>query len=506
MPGELEPGAVARQLFGIDPDRDERASQLCMETLLTLAQNGYRAPDGEHDLRSPKRRQFAIRSLALGRNFLDQVEEGRIGSEGLSPQRYGELLSTGNDLLGSANLSLARDALEGLIDPSTSRGQHGGWLLRPFHESMLWFDARQARAQPWTVRQVYMRGSGVTFARMLMNPPASAGAEAAHSGEQAVIAIREALRAPSQLGDLARELEGPLPDDLARPYSPEAAEQRAWDHGGEADLGDLAATICAHAEGVMLQRGASAPARLWHLRSIMALDFAVHVLRRAWGLLEVDDRERYLLLSFGGPPRRDNRLRQLSERSYADARQQLRRATIAMLAREMRRLHSDGPVEWDRELLNRADRLKEVLAELTALPVGAPPEEYERLARLTADSADYARAAEGFRVLLESVGLLAGSGPYRYMSATPELLSALVGALSRDMPMTSAEFFDRVRSQWGLVIGSSSGARVADELDGVELERNGRRAESVLSNAGLALGLSDRTVIVGERAAWGEGS
>ena len=40
MPRTLTPGSVAKALFGIDPDRDERASQLCVETLLTLAQNG----------------------------------------------------------------------------------------------------------------------------------------------------------------------------------------------------------------------------------------------------------------------------------------------------------------------------------------------------------------------------------------------------------------------------------------------------------------------------------
>jgi hypothetical protein len=44
MARRLTPGAVAKELFGIDPDRDERASQLCAETLLTLAQNRYRSP------------------------------------------------------------------------------------------------------------------------------------------------------------------------------------------------------------------------------------------------------------------------------------------------------------------------------------------------------------------------------------------------------------------------------------------------------------------------------
>ena len=41
----LTPGAIAEELFCLDPDRDERAPQLCAETLLTLVQNGYRAPE-----------------------------------------------------------------------------------------------------------------------------------------------------------------------------------------------------------------------------------------------------------------------------------------------------------------------------------------------------------------------------------------------------------------------------------------------------------------------------
>jgi hypothetical protein len=44
MPRRLNPGAVAKTLFGIDLDRDERASQLCAETLLTISVNEYRAP------------------------------------------------------------------------------------------------------------------------------------------------------------------------------------------------------------------------------------------------------------------------------------------------------------------------------------------------------------------------------------------------------------------------------------------------------------------------------
>ena len=128
--------------------------------------------------------------------------------------------------------------------------------------------------------------------------------------------------------------------------------------------------------------------------------------------------------------------------------------------------------------------------------------DYERLARLAAETADYGRATEGFRVLLDTIGVLAGTGAYRYTTATPDLLGALVGALSSRMPMTSHEFFDALYSEWGLVIGQDQAAHTAlvDQVDGAELERNARRAELLMADAGLALDLSDRTVIVGERA------
>jgi hypothetical protein len=127
----LTPGQVAKTLFTLDPDRDERASQLCMEALLTLAQNGYANPQQSGLLKSPKRRRFALRSLALGENFLDQRSEGRAGDQDSTPQRYGDQLAAGAEIRGSQNLKLARSTLQGLIDPSTQRGQPGSWLLFP---------------------------------------------------------------------------------------------------------------------------------------------------------------------------------------------------------------------------------------------------------------------------------------------------------------------------------------------------------------------------------------
>jgi hypothetical protein len=71
------------------------------------------------------------------------------------------------------------------------------------------------------------------------------------------------------------------------------------------------------------------------------------------------------------------------------------------------------------------------------------------------------------------------------------------------MPMTSREFFAAIRQEWGFVINqeSATGTTLGSQLDGAGLERNARHAERLLSDAGLALGLSDRTTVVGERAA-----
>ena len=498
----LTPGDVARTLFkGIDPDRDERASQLCVETLLTLSRNGYRAPEGVDKLVGPKRGQFAVRSLALAENFLDGEDQGRVGD--MSPHAFGAVLASGEDVSGSANLALARDALQGLIDPSTNQGQPGGWLLRPFHESLLWYDARRRKNAPWVPQQVYMRGSGVMLARMLCDPGEATGTEARAEGERAVGAIRDALTEESPLASIAKAVEGALPASLRAQGPPDGtdAEREAWKRAHDDGLAELSRRVCRHSEGVMLQGTASAASRLWQLRTVLALDLATHVLRTAWERVGVLPQDQYLLLTFDGPPRRDNRVRQRSERSYADARQRLRQATVATLATEMAHLaRNEGDVQWVDELRPRGNKLEEVLEGLDAVDSDTDNAEFERLARLAAADADYGRASEGFRVLLETIGMLAGTGAYRYLTAPPELLAALVGALSSRMPMTSAEFFRAVREEWGLVIDEGAGTRLASEIDGAELQRSGRRAEARMADAGLAVSLSDRTVVVGERA------
>ena len=255
----------------------------------------------------------------------------------------------------------------------------------------------------------------------------------------------------------------------------------------------------------MRQGSASGAARLWQLRTVLALDLAVHVLRTAWDTTGADVRERLLLLSFGGVPRAADPVRQRSEESYRRARIRLSEATVLTLARRMRELDEDRVVNWAAEFEPRSglgdDDPESVASQLARLPRPARAEEYLRLARSAVESANYGRAEDGFRVLLESVGLMAGTR-YRYLTAAPDLLAALVGALSSRMPMPSREFFAAVREEWGLVVNqeSAAGTVLADQLDGAGLERNARRAEQLMSEAGLAVSLSDRTTMVGERA------
>jgi hypothetical protein len=494
----LSPGQIATRLFGLAPDRDERAPQLCQEALLTLAMNGYEHATGAELRRAPKRERFGLRSLALGHNFLAGRADGRVGVVGeMTPQLYGEKLAAGEDLPGSANLALARAALEGLIDPDTRKGQPGGWLLLPFHESLLWYDARrQGSRGKWGVRRVWMRGSGVTLARLLVDPPAGAGGETRALGAATAQALRETLRAPSPLADVADGLERPL-EEL--PEQRQAAEDEAWRLGGEAQLEPLAERLCRHAEGIMLQGGASGPAKLWQLRSIMALDLALHALNAAWDATDTAEEQRYLLLSFTGPPRRDNRVRQRSEASYDTARIRLREAILRTLAQAISELAAEGAIQWQAEFVSRKDQLADQIRQLEQ---GAAAAELERIAREVVAIADYGRPVGGFQGLLQTAGLLAGTGQYRYIAPNPELLAALVGALSARMPMSSDDLFDAMFSEWGLVVGQRAAARttLGDEIDGAELERNARRAEQQLADSGLAVALSDRTTVVGERA------
>lgn len=513
-PPALTPGAIAEELFCLDPDRDERAPQLCAETLLTLVQNGYQPPADAADLVTPKRQRFALRSLALGENFLGGRDVGRAGEDNTTPAQYGAKLAAGTEIRGSANLVKAQLALQGLVDPDTQRGQQpGAWLLRPFHESLLWYDARRegSAGNAYTVRKVYMRGGGITLARLLADPACE---DARPDGEAAVAAIREALTNSTPLATISRTLEQALPTGEDYPYTRaprlEDDEQAAWERGKDSRLAELTRHLCRHAAGLMQQKGASAPAKLWQLRTMLALDLACHLVRTAWSTTGTPVGEQFLLLSFGGIPRAVDPVRQRSEHSYRRARIQMGKATVSTLARRMRELDQvDHTVDWPGQFqtgspLGNTQDPNSVSNQLARLTSAARNEDYERVARAAVEAANYSRGADdGFRVLLESVGAVGGTGAYRYFTAGPDLLAALVGALSAQMPMSSREFFATVRREWGFVINqeSATDTTLATQLDGAGLERNARRAEKLMSDAGLAIGLSDRTTMVGERAA-----
>jgi hypothetical protein len=492
----LAPKAIAKNLFGIDPDRDERASQLCMEALLTLTANEYKDP--KEALQSPKLRRFAIRSLVLGCNFMQGIDEQLQGA-GESASHFGEELAKGEDFRGADNLPMARAALLSLVDPSTQQGQKGQHLMLPFHESLLWYDARPSAGE-YTVRKVRMRGSGITFARMLLDPPKNAS-NAEELGDRAVKGIQDALTLPSPLSEIAEALERVLPEAVLGKVTLQEDEAESWKLGASEELNPLAEGLCRHVEGVTSQGGASGPAKLWQLRTILALDLAINSLRRAWGVISTPADSRFLLIAIGGAERRDDRVRLRSERGYDDARTSIRWATVSTLATTMERLATERGVDWAGEFEGRTAKILSgsVLDPLNQLGRKA---DFQELAQLAFENANYDRSGEGFRVLLESIGMSAGGTRYRYLSATPDFLAAIVGALSAEMPMTSQDFFVRIGEEWGLVVSPDAATETVlrNELDGAYLAVNARRFEKLLIEAGLASGVSDRTVLVGERA------
>lgn len=448
-------------------------------------------------LQSPKLRRFAVRSLVLEHNFLEGFPQPlRYG--GMSASEYGARLALADDFQGADNLSLARSALKNLVDPSTEQGQAGQHLTLPVHESLLWYDARKAGAG-YTVRKVRMRGSGIAFARMLLAPPPEAGPHAGELGARAVEGLQAALTLESPLAEIASELEAVLPGEVVEHPRLEDDEERSWALGADPALGGLAAALCRHSEGVMCQGGASSAARLWQLRTVLALDLAANSLRRSWQATGALPEVQRLLLAVAGPERQQDRVRLRSERSYSEARTAIRWGTVETIAAQMADLDAEGGVDWAAELEGRTAR---ILEDTVVAPLRAGGGDFRHLAQLAFENANYDRSGEGFRVLIESIGMSAGGTRFRYLSATPDLLTSLVGALSAEMPMTSADFFTRIGEEWGLVVSPEAaiGTVFAADLDGAELSVNARRFEKLLVEAGLAEGISDRTVLVGERA------
>jgi serine/threonine protein kinase len=487
----LTPVEVSRSLFGLAPDRDERASQLAMETFLTLWANGYEEPSG--DPSSPKRRNAALRSLVLGENFVEGFGDG--SAMGRQAEEACERLASGKDFAGSDGLALARRAIRALIDDRTIQGSSGSTLLAPFHESLLWYDARRSGAQrPWSVRKVNMRGTGVTLGAMLLR-----GASAESGSKSAVAGIKEALQSPSPVDDLASRLRDAVPDSIDQ-FTLERDEVKAWEVAGDKTLAPLAERINRHCRNITAQEEVSPSTKLLQIRLILALDVAHHMLARSWEAINAPEQSRFLLLSFSGEERKENEVRIAAETSYQNARQQITQAIITQLAVKARNISEDGnDVDWDFEFEKRAK-----LGEITSKFGSASGDtEFRELAGLVFEESrgsGYGRPVDAFRVLLESIGVLNGTGQYRYLRAGPELLAALIGAVG-DMPMPTGEFLEAIWHEWSFVVGDRqmTSTFLVDSLDGSVLARNSRILEALLSSSGLAVALSDQTCMVGHR-------
>ena len=495
---QLSPNGVATALFGVAPDRDEKSPQLAMETYLTLWANDYARPsDGVP--RTPKRRNTALRSLALGTNFAEGMEEP--APNGQTYASLGDALSRGRDFANSANLALAQQALRALVDPQTEQGSAGASLMLPFHESLLWFDARRSgtKGARWSVRKVNMRGTGITLARMLLDPPPALGDEVRADADVAVAAIREALQAGSPFAALAGRLVLAMPE--AEPASPEPAEADAWSAGTRPELAELTRRIVRHARNVASDTDASSSTRLLHLRAILALDVAHHILSRSWEAIAAPTDHRFMLLTYAPEARRENRVRIASEGSFQAGRQSIIQALIATLARRSAEIAGDAQQTFEEQFEPRS-KLDEIAAQMAMTP-SADQATFAALAGRVYEDArggGYARAVDAFRVLLGSVELVRGTGSYRWLQAGPDLLAAMIAAVGRT-PMEAPQFLERVRDEWDIVIGEAEavGTALESTLDGGLLNRNARHLERTLVASGLAQSLSDQTCMVGQR-------
>jgi serine/threonine protein kinase len=492
----LTANQISTALFGIAPDRDEKAAHLAMETFLTLWANDYEPPVGK--LRSPKRRNAALRSLAMQTNFFEGFDGVVPG--GKSAEQLGSQLASGQDFANSANLSLAQRALRSLVDPQTEQGSAGASLMLPFHESLLWFDARKSGAAGrWAVRKVNMRGTGITLARMILAPPASAGVEAADDARVALDAVRRALTAPSPFASLAQRLAAVAP--FEEQLDPEQAENAAWRAAERPELVELVRRVARHARNISRAGAASPSLRLMQLRQILALDVAFHILSRSWQASATAPAQRYLLLTYAPEARRENRVRIASEASYQAARQTIIQALIATIAKRGAELSQEPGIDFESQFEKRS-ALGPVAEEMQALAPGDPAAYAPVAGRVyeEAKGGGYGRPADAFRVVLESLEMLNGTGAYRWLRAGPDLLGAMIAAVGGG-PMEAPEFFTRIRDEWSIVVGEAEAVETSLEsvLDGGFLNRNARHLERLLVASGLAQALSDQTCMVGQR-------
>ena len=355
MTGEdkrLAVGNVATALWPLYPDRDQKASPLCTESLLALLGNADRGADDE--LVSPKVSNFAVRSLIFGENFLHGKTD-RMHRGDMTLQEYGQKLSAAEDFNGSDNLDLARKALGNLIDTTEGLpGQRGEHLLMPFHESLLWYDARKSKSSDsWSVRQVRMRGKGMGIARILIDPPPDAGEDTLVHARTAREELVRLLRLPSPFGKVAGDLENPLhPDSSPRPAI-ESAESRWWELAGGDATRPFAKQLSRHLAGVTTQKNCSPADKLWQTRSIIALDLAANYLDSAWERSEQPQEKRFLLVSAPGLDRKTDTVRLASERSHKAATESLHDALVAVIAETMAELQADmkgGTIDFEKHL------------------------------------------------------------------------------------------------------------------------------------------------------------
>lgn len=325
----LTPSAVGKSLFGFSPDRDERAAHIVMETFLTMWANDFKRPETA-TVYGPKRRNGIVRSLALHDNFFDGMQDEL--PTGMRLTELGDRLSSGEDFLGSEGLALAQSAMQSLVDRSTVQGSNGATLMLPFHESLLWFDARRSgKSTPWSVRKVNMRGTGVSIARMLLDPGAPSSDATKTDAAVALAGIRDALRSPSPLGVLADRLRAVVSAEEERKPL-EADEVLLWDVAGTKDLSRLGERVARHVSKIVGQPNVPAPTKLLQVRSVIALDILTHMLTCGWEKAGLPEESRFLVLSYSPEERRSNRVRIASEECFEQSRLQISRAIRVQIA------------------------------------------------------------------------------------------------------------------------------------------------------------------------------
>ena len=486
----LTPRAIGRKLCTFVPDRDERASQVAMETFLSLVANDYDGDTTGIGLKSPKLARFALRSLVMKTNFLTgdvravSPDSDRVKSE------IGSLLSIGEDFDSSENLAVVVAALRGLIDRSTKNSQPGVQLMYPFHELLLWYDSRNSKREGWSVRKVAMRGTGITLARLLSKPEPGG---IAGDGIGLMKQLKSALQHENGVSKIAAHI-----DRLAGTEDPTTAqpdEIESWSLGSDPALAELGLRLRKFATNVLSVNSIAYPARLWSLRNMLGLEVALHILRRSYDLTDTAQLQRYMVVSIGGPKRPDNFTRQVSEASLEKSRRTIREALIQTISSEILQLRKIEGIDWAKEFEKRSE-LDHLAPHLSDQSQSA-----DELARQIFESGTYGRPDEAFRRLIESIGALGGAGAYRFLEGTPDLFALLVLSMSDMMPMNSREFFHQVFDKWGLIIGSEAMGRtdLGIRIDASELARNARRAENMLVECGLAHSFSDSTTVVGQR-------